>query len=136
MIREYSSTFSLDNEVLFVLMMHKGQNNPINRWTLVRKIYGEEAVSEETENDKNLYDRSVRSSINRLRKAGEFICSKSNGKGYYYATSREEYKDFVRSYLGNDYDKFENVRAMDAKADLVWGPEPKPTPIGQAAMFT
>lgn len=134
MPREYNNLVELEGEVLFVLMMHQGQENPIGRWTLVRRIYGEDAVTEETMNDKNRFDRAVRDAINRLRKSGKHICSKSNGKGYYYAKTLDEYKDFKRSYLGTDYDKFENVRAMDESALDRWGPEMKPVPQGQTVM--
>lgn len=136
MIREYTSIEMLDSEVKFVLSYRVGQDNPIGRWDLVKRIYGDEAVTEETKNDSNPYDRAVRNSIQRLRKKGNRICSKSNGKGYYVAKTRDEYKDFKASYLGTNYEKFEIVSAMDAGADEEWGPEPKepkPTPEGQMA---
>lgn len=136
MQKEYKSLEELDSEVIFVLGFRMGQDNPIGRWDLVKRIYGEDAVTEETKNDSNPYDRAVRSSIQRLRKKGKHICSKSNGKGYYMAKTREEYKDFKSSYLGTNYEKFEIIHAMDEMADLEWGPEPKepkPTPEGQMA---
>lgn len=135
MIREYTSLEQLDSEVLFVLGYRVGQDNPIVRWELVRRIYGEEVVTEETSNDGNAYDRAVRNSIQRLRKQGKHICSKSNGKGYYMAKTREEYEDFKASYLGTNYEKFEIIRAMDENASSVWGKVEKPTPDGQMNLF-
>lgn len=135
MIREYTSLGQLDGEVRFVLSFRLGQDNPIDRWALVRRIYGDEAVTEETKNDSNPYDRAVRNSIQRLRKHGEHICSKSNGKGYYMAKTREEYEDFKASYLGTNYEKFEIIGAMDKNADAVWGKVEKPAPEGQMALM-
>lgn len=134
MIREYSSLEELHSEVLFVLGFRKGQENPIGRWDLVRRIYGEEAVTEETKNDTNPYDRAVRNAIQYLRKRGNHICSKSNGKGYYMAKTREEYEDFKLSYLGTNFEKFNIISAMDQNADEIWGKQAKPAPEGQAMM--
>lgn len=134
MLRSYENREGLDREVLFVLNFHKGEKNAVGRWELVRRVYGDEAVSEETMSDGNKYDRAVRMSIERLRHDGNHICNRGNGNGYYIADSRDEYKQFVRYYLGPSYPKFENVKAMDAAADARWGREPKQAPEEQMAL--
>lgn len=135
MPKEYSSLDSLDNEVLFVLGMRKGEGRAIPRWELVVRIYGEDVVTEETRNDDNLYDRAVRKSIERLRQNGHHICNRGNGAGYYIADSREEYEKFKEYYLGPAYPKFQAVKVMDAEAERRWGKQPKPAPEGQVALF-
>lgn len=135
MPNEYLSIESLDSEVLFVMSFRMGEKNAITRWALVKRIYGEDAVSDETQNDDNLYDRAVRKSIERLRQHGHHICNRGNGAGYYIADSREEYEKFKEYYLGPAYPKFQAVKVMDVEAEKRWGKKEKPAPEGQAVMF-
>ena len=101
----------------------------------MRRIYGDDAVSDETENDENLYDRAVRKSIERLRQAGQHICNRGNGAGYYIADSREEYERFKEYYLGPAYPKFMAAKKMDEAADARWGKPIKQAPQGQPSLF-
>ncbi len=132
----YGSKDELDHEVYFVLYMHKGEENAVLRWDLVIRIFGEDAVTPETKNDKNKYDRAVRDSMMRLRmKYGHPICNRGNGSGYYVANSREEYDKFIEYYLGADKLKYLSVKMMDEVADRQWGKKQKPQPAGQVSMF-
>lgn len=135
MPKEYETLNQLDSEVLFVMMMHRGERNAIQRWSLVKRIYGDDAVSDESQNDENLYDRAVRKSIERLRQAGQHICNRGNGAGYYIADSREEYERFKQYYLGPAYPKFMAAKVMDEAADARWGKQPKPAPEQQQTLF-
>ena len=78
MPKEYETLNQLDAEVLFVLMMHRGENNAIQRWSLIKRIYGDDVETDEIDNN-NLYDRAVRNSIQRLRESGQHICNRGNG---------------------------------------------------------
>lgn len=132
----YKNKEELDGEVLFVMNQHMGEDNAILRWDLVVRIFGMDAVTDETRNDSNPFDRAVRNSLERLRKQeGHLICNRGNGSGYYTARSREEYKQFKQYFLGANYEKFITVAKMDEKADEKWGPEPKKQPVGQVSMF-
>lgn len=132
----YKNKEDLDGEVLFVMNQHMGEQNAILRWDLVVRIFGLDAVTEETKNDLNQFDRAVRNSLERLRKQeGHHICNRGNGAGYYMASTREEYKQFKEYFLGANYEKFITIARMDKKADEKWGPEPKAQPAGQASMF-
>ena len=133
--KEYKSIEELDGYVLFVLNMHRGEQNAITRWALVKRIYGEGAADEDTQNDDNLYDRAVRKSIERLRQQGQHICNRGNGAGYYVAATREEYERFKQYYLGPSYPKFQAVQVMDAAADARWGKLQRPAPQGQQSLF-
>ena len=136
MPREYKNKEELDGEVLYVMEQHMGAQNSILRWDLVVRIYGLDAVTEETKNDLNPYDRAVRNSLERLRKKdGHHICNLGNGAGYYMASTREEYKKFKEYFLGANYEKFITIARMDKKAEEKWGPEPKEVPAGQVSMF-
>lgn len=134
MPKEYNSTEQLDSEVLFVLNMHRSEGNPIKRLTLVRRIFGEDAIGDEADSNNN-YDRAVRAAIQRLRESGQTICSRPNGAGYYMAATREEYEQFLISYLGANFKKFKAVAAMNTTADARWGKQPKPAPKAQPALL-
>jgi len=125
----------LENEVLFIINMHQGEQNPIDRWTFAKKVYGDDAVTDETKNDNNPYDRSVRDMLEFLRVKREMlICNLGDGRGYYLARTREEYKRWKKYYLGASITKYTVVSVTDKVADRKFGPEPKPAPEGQAVM--
>ena len=130
----YPSTDALDREVSFNLQFHRGLGKAIPRWELVKKVFGEDSVNDETMHDDNPSDRQVRKSIERLRRSGQHICNLGNGVGYFVADNRDEYERFKRYYLGASFEKFESVRSMDASADNRWGKVPKhqdPLPLFQ-----
>lgn len=134
MPKEYETLNQLDAEVLFVLMMHRGENNAIQRWSLIKRIYGDDVETDEIDNN-NLYDRAVRNSIQRLRESGQHICNRGNGAGYYIADSRDEYERFKEYYLGPAYPKFIAAKKMDEAADARWGKQAKQAPQGQQTLF-
>lgn len=111
----------LDRTVLFYLNYHKGESNPIERWTLVEKLFGAAAVIDRSNN--NHYDRAMRESVERLRDAGQHICNM--GAGYFMAETVKEYENFKARYLGSAFSKFQKVAAMDRKAVERWGRVPK-----------
>lgn len=125
-IKTYHSEKALDAQVLFLLYQHKGKDNAINRWQLVRSVFGDEAVpASADQSDGNLYDRQVRERIERWRPQGHFICNRGDGKGYYIATSRPEYEEWKKYYLGPSYTKFTTTSRLDELADEKWGKVPK-----------
>lgn len=131
-VRVYVSEKALDDEVLFLLYQHIGRVNAVDRWTLVRKVYGDEAaMSKEDETDGNTFDRNVRDSIERWRPQGHFICNMGDGKGYFIAKDRKEYEDWKKYYLGPSFPKFQTInKVLDPKADERWGKTPKnPDPL-------
>ena len=135
MPREYTSEVALDNEVLFILGMYQGEENGIDRWSFVGKVFGSDVVAVPTQNDDNVYDRQARDAIERLRAKGHFICNRGNGKGYFMAKTREEYEQWKRYYLGAALRKLQVISTMDDKADQRWGKVQKSQPVGQVSMF-
>lgn len=129
-IRSYLTEAELDREVIFQMYQHRGRVNAIERWSLVRKVFGEEAVpSKAEETDGNVYDRQVRDSLERLR-PHHLICNMGDGKGYFIATTREEYEAWKKYYLGSSYLKLQIVSKTDETADSRFGKLPKsPDPL-------
>lgn len=133
MVREYQTSEALRRELIYALYQHKGRANAIDRWSLVRRIFGEEAVtSKAEETDSNTYDRRLRDEIEILRKPpfSHFVCNMGDGSGYFIAHDREEYERWKKYYLGPTYEKWIVVNAMDPIADARWGKTPKdPDPL-------
>lgn len=108
----------LDREVLFVMNMHRGQENAVSRWELVEKVFGRDAAL--VRSDGNTYDRQLRQSISRLRMRGHIICNLGEGSGYFLATTPEEYQAF-RSYFGaHAFPIMETIRELDKAAEEKW----------------
>ena len=131
----YENDSELDGQVKFVLGMHEGADNGIDRWSLVGKIFGEDAITLPTQNDDNTFDRQVRNSVERLRARGIFICNRGNSAGYYIAKTRDEYEQWKKYYLGAALRKLQVISTMDDKADMRWGKTQKDQPVGQMSML-
>ena len=110
----FDTESQLDREVLFIIRMHKGQDNAIRRWDLCVKVYGEDTVLEQ--NDRNTYDRTLRRSIERLRRQGYLIANLGSGDGYFLVTTREEYQSFRNVYGAHAFPIMETIREMDKAA--------------------
>lgn len=133
MFTEYPTNEAFRRELIFVLYQHKGRANAIDRWALVRRLFGDGAVpSKAEETDGNAYDRRLRNEIESLRKPPfiHLICNMGDGSGYFIASDREEYEKWKKFYLGPTYEKWIAVNAMDTIADHRWGKTPKdPDPL-------
>jgi hypothetical protein len=123
----YLDDAQLDSEVAWVLGMHKGKDNAIPRWRLVAQIFGEDAATEDMQNDDNPYDRQVRDSIERFRAKGMHYCNLGGGRGYFIASNREEYEEFKKYYGGAALRKLQIMSVMDESADERWGRVPRKT---------
>jgi len=134
MPKEYKSDVELDRSVLFILQFRKGRQNAIRRWDLVEQVFGADAVAEPTRNNNNVYDRQVRESIERWRSQGQHICNVGDG-GYFMASTRPEYEDFKKYYLGAAYRKLQITSMMDATADQRWGHSPRQADPAQVPLF-
>jgi hypothetical protein len=99
----------LDYEVAGILQFHRGRQNPIDRWELVRRIFGNSA--DEPQTDDNLYDRRIRESVERQRPT-LLICDMGDGRGRYLATSWKEYVEFHRHYLKRAWPLIKTGNAM------------------------
>lgn len=108
----------LDSEVLYVIRMHRGQENAIRRWDLCIRVFGEDAALDR--NDGNTYDRGVRKSIQRLRLDGHLICNLGNGDGYFMATNNDEYLKFRSVFGSHAFPIMETIREMDKAAARQW----------------
>jgi hypothetical protein len=133
MPNDYLSDKELDNAVLFILHQHMGKENAIGRWELVEKVFGADVVIETMRNNNNVFDRQVRDSIERWRSQGQHLCNL--GKGYYTATTRKEYKEFIKNYCSAAYKQLSNKAMMDQTADIRFGPEPQEASPMQVGMF-
>ena len=105
----------LDGHVMQAFTRHIGKQNPIGRWELVAWIFG--AAAAVSQDDNNVYDRQIRESIARLRKAGALICNMGDGRGMYVASSQDEYNEFRQYYGSAAFEKLEIIRAMDLAAN-------------------
>lgn len=105
----------LDHQVLFILEMHKGKANRIDRWDLVEKVTGER-VPEPFRNDDHPADRDIRYSVGRLRKAGHLICDLGDGSGRWMAANEAEFWEFYRYYVKPIEARAEVARALKAAA--------------------
>lgn len=59
-ITTYSTNEQFLRELVFVIYQHKGRENAIDRWTLVRRLFGGDAVTDGDETDGNPFDRRAR----------------------------------------------------------------------------
>jgi hypothetical protein len=109
----------LDQEVLFMLKQHIGQEAPIGRWEMVAKIYG--PVAAQDQNDGNYSDRQIRESVERLRKNGILVCDMADGTGRFLAKSLEEYQSFRMKYGSRAFTVIETLREMDKSSESQWG---------------
>lgn len=109
----------LDSEVLYVLGWHVGQNNAIDRWDLVEKVFGQ-PVPMELRNDDNLQDRDIRYSVGRLRIKGHLICDLGDGNGRWLAENEAEFWKFYSYYVKPIQARAEIARAMKDAAMRQW----------------
>lgn len=116
-MRKYTDE-QLDREVLFLLKLHTGKHNPVGRWEMVIRIYGDDAILPQT-ND-NMADRQIRESIARLRTSGVLVCDMGDGSGRFLAMSLDEYQAFRLKYGGRAYEVLETLREMDKAARQIW----------------
>lgn len=136
MQKNYGSTRDVQLAVKDALNFHRGRLRAIKRWDLVRLIFGDEAVTPDSENDDNPFDRKVRDAIETLRIEERLhICNMGDGKGYFLAATREEWEAFKEYYLGPQKKKYLTVKVLDERADEYWGKQAKPAPEGQAVML-
>lgn len=104
----------LDERLMRLMQMHRGKQNAIERWELVRKVFG--AGADIPRNDDNVYDREIRKSVNRLRSHGKFILDLGDGRGRFLSTSKAEYLAFRTSFVKPIKARADVIRAMDKYA--------------------
>jgi hypothetical protein len=105
----------LDREVLHLLKQHRGRTNPIGRWEMVHRIFGPGSITDQS--DQNIYDRQIRESVQRLRKAGALICDMGDGAGRSLPETVEEYRAFAAKFGSRAYDVLDTLREMDKAAE-------------------
>lgn len=123
----YLTDKQLDRELLYVVRMHRGQDNAIGRWDLCIKLFGEDAVF--SRSDTNTYDRNIRRCVERLRRRGYIICNLGNGDGYFLAVTKEDYQRFRAAYGAHAFPIMETIREMDKAAERQW-----PNPLQPSLM--
>lgn len=117
---------AFDRTVLHILLRHQGKANAIDRWELVKDVFGE-PVLPAFQNDDNLSDRDIRYSVGRLREAGHLICDLGNGKGRWMAANEEEWWEFYSYYVKPIKSRAEVIRAMKKAALDRWPDLMQPT---------
>lgn len=108
----------LDERLKKLFEIHQGRDQAIERWELVRRIFGESA--DIPRNDDNAQDRLVRAAVQRLRHGGVMILDMNDGRGRFLAQDAEEYRSFRARYLQPLKSRAELIRAMDKHAAHVW----------------
>lgn len=81
----------LDKMVLYFLSRHVGENNKIERWALVERVFGSPVPLAMRTND-NKQDRDIRESVRRLRNQGHLICDMGDGDGRWIAQTARAMK--------------------------------------------
>lgn len=108
----------LDRQVLHLITQHVGKANAIDRWVMVEKLFGAEAV--EPQSDDNIWDREIRYSVNRLRLAGWHICDLGDGHGRYIAQNEAEFWEWYGSYAKPLKSRADILRAVKKSAMERW----------------
>lgn len=108
----------LDYALRRLMELHQGRENAIERWELVRRLFGE--GSDLPRDDGNVQDRQVRAAVQRLRHGGMMILDMNDGRGRFVAQSAEEYHEFRTKYLQPLRSRAELIRAMDRHAKEKW----------------
>lgn len=108
----------LDERLRKLFSLHQGRENAIDRWDLVRRIFGETA--DIPRNDDNVQDRMIRAAVQRLRHGGLMVLDMNDGKGRFVAQDAEEYRSFRARYLQPLKSRAELIRAMDRHAAHFW----------------
>lgn len=108
----------LETEVLHILNQHRGKRNPINRWELVRALYGPQAAQDQS--DGNGSDREIRDAVERLRGKGFIICDLGDGRGRYLAESEDEFREFYDYYIKPIKARSVTLKAMKLTAVKTW----------------
>ena len=115
------SNDELDLAVRQALQWSRGVDLAMDRWDLVRQIFG--PGSDFPRDFNNRYDRAIRASVERLRHAGHLICDLGDGSGRFFASCKEEYLAFRAVYGSHAFPILENIHRMDKAAAAVW-PDP------------
>lgn len=108
----------LANKIKIEMLGHIGKNNGLDRWWLVRKLFGPGAEIPQT--DDNIYDRRIRRTIEVLRRQGALICNLGDGRGWFLAGSAEEYRAFRASYGSHAFPIMATIHEMDKTAQREW----------------
>jgi hypothetical protein len=95
-----------------------GQAWAVERWELVRRVFGDGA--DIPRNDSNLADRVVRRAVEALRGRGLLVCNLGEGSGWFLAGSPQEYQAFRAAYGSHAFPILENIREMDRTAKQTW----------------
>lgn len=103
----------LDTEVEFHLKQHVGKRNPMDRWELIERVFGNGASY--PRNDNNVFDRRIRDSVERLRKR-LLICDMGDGRGRYLAANYGEFVEFNAKYVSRAYPIMQTSAAMEKLA--------------------
>ena len=128
-IRIYETKDQLDDEIRYQLYQHLGRGNAIDRWDLVRAVFGKDAAlalvdmhpqDMDESGDHNRFDRRIRDGIERLRNNGHMICNMGSGDGYYIAATIEEYQEFRLKYGRHAFPIIQTIRRMDETAKQKW----------------
>lgn len=100
--------------VMFAMSGHTGQKNRLSRAQLLRKVRSWGA---------DLTDRSLRKTINELRKEGSLICSAGGARGgYWMAEDWNELRSFLNSEIRpRAMDLLETEKALKNAARDRWG---------------
>lgn len=85
----------VEREVRYILSKHIGKENPVSRWELVTRIFGQEAAANRGNN--NPFDRQIREIIEKYR-VEDLIVSSSNGAGYWLAANQTEIEIIADEY--------------------------------------
>ena len=99
----------LETQVRMILFSHKGKENPIERWEMVRNIFG--TGTDLPRSDNNVYDRRIRDVVEHLRPS-LLICDMADGRGRYLATSWTEYVEFHKRYIKRAWPIIKTANAM------------------------
>lgn len=103
----------LDEIVLHLLKDHHGREKPIQREVLLQECQQHQVCT----------DSEMRLAIQFLRDKGHRICNMKDGRGYFIASTYEEYKAFRDKYGQVAFSTLATIKAMDEYAPEQMGME-------------
>lgn len=105
----------LDLAVIHILFGHVGKANRVERWDLVRQVFGT-AAPLSMQNDDHPQDREIRYAVSRLRRRGYLICDLGDGNGRYLAANENEFWELYNYYVKPIKARAEVARALKKAA--------------------
>lgn len=110
----------IEQEVRFILSLHKGRDKRISRWELVERVFGREAAANRSNN--NPFDRKIREVVAKFRDTDLIVSSSALG-GYWLAADMDDIEVIAEEYVKRSREMEEKARNLRRRGAEVFGPQ-------------